>query len=368
MINLSPSVLTPKWYTDAMERRLIEPLFFVAILLGTIVVAFMMFRPFLYTLILAGILAYLTSSIFDRLSARLRSPSWAALLMTLLVLLTLLVPLTLIGLRIAFEAAGMYSYVSEHATQQQISSGLSSLQVFLDHTLPGVQVDAARISTQLSSLFGWLVGSLGSLLGSFAALLMNFALLLFFYYYLVRDGFNLKERLKVLSPLASDKEDQVLERIGRALTATVRGSLLMAILQGLVASAGFILFGIPNPALWGSVVMLAAFVPTIGTSLVMIPAVIYLALAGHLPQAIGLAIWAGIAVGMLDNVLGPKLMARGAHMHPLVMLLAILGGVTFYGPLGVLLGPITMSLLYALLDIYLSVVRAPQRAPRAKKN
>ena len=220
-------------------------------------------------------------------------------------------------------------------------------------------MDSSRITERLGSVFGWLVSNLGSLLGSFASLMLNFVLLLMFYYYLVRDGRALKEHAKELSPMSSEQEEMIVHRVGRAITSTVRGSLVMGILQGLVSGIGFWMFGVPNPALWGSVVVLAAFIPTVGTSLVQIPAVLYLAVSGHSTEAIGAAIWASIAVGMLDNFLGPKLMGRGLHMHPLVTLLSILGGVSFYGPAGIILGPITVSLLYALLDIYSAIIRKP---------
>jgi predicted PurR-regulated permease PerM len=368
---LIPGEIDELLYTMYMERRLIEPLFFVIILAGTTIVAFLMFKPFLYTLIFAGVLAYLTQGVYTRLLDRIHSPSWTALCMTLLVFLTLLVPFTGIGLRIAYEASGMYTYISQRSTQQAIAHEIAVIQDSLDRAIPGAQIDSTRITSQLSSLFGWMVGGLGSLAGGFANLLFNFVLLLLFYYYLVRDGYLIKERLKYISPLSNDREDQVLRKIGASLTATVRGSLLIAALQGLVAGAGFVLFGVPSPALWGTVAALAAFVPSVGTSLVLIPCVLYLAFTGHRGPAIGLTIWSATAVGLLDNMLGPKLMARGTHTHPLVMLLAIMGGIAFYGPLGVILGPITVSLLYALLDIYLSVVRTPLTAlpkrTRAKK-
>ncbi len=335
-----------------MERRHIEPLFFIAALLGTLIVVFLLFRPFLYIIILAGVLAYLTSDLYRALLRKLRSPSWTALAMTLFVFLVLLVPLTLIGLRITYEASSVYSQISEHTTQQSITASLEHVQQFLDRIFPGVEVNASQITQRLDVVLGWLVNNLGSILGSFASLLLNFIFLLLFYYYLVRDGKLFVDRLKELSPMANDQEDLIVQRISRAITSTVRGSLVMALLQGLVSGIGFVIFGIPNPALWGSIVVLAAFIPTVGTSLVQIPAVLYLAISGHTPQAIGAAIWASIAVGMLDNVLGPKLMARGMQMHPLMTLLAILGGVSFYGPIGILLGPITVALLYALLDIY----------------
>jgi len=345
-----------------MERRHIESLFFLVVLIGTLIVVFMLFRPFLYILALAGVLAYLTGGVYQSLLKKIRSPSWTALIMTVLVFLTLLVPLTLIGLRITYEASGMYNYLSQNTTRQSITANLDRFQLVLDRSFPGIQVDSSRITERLGSVFGWLVGNLGALLGSFATLLLNFLLLLLFYYYLVRDGVALKEHLKELSPLANEQEDMIVHRVGRAITSTVRGSLVIGILQGLVSGLGFWLFGVPNPALWGSVVVLAAFIPTVGTSLVQIPVVLYLAISGHSTAAIGAAIWASIAVGMLDNVLGPKLMGQGLHMHPLVTLLSILGGISFYGPVGILLGPITVSLLYALLDIYSTLIRKPARA------
>ncbi len=342
-----------------MERRHIEPLFFIVVLVGTIVVVFLLFQPFLYILALASVLAFLTHGIYEHILKKLRSPSGTALVMTLLVFVALLVPLTLIGLRITHEASGVYNHISQTTTQENIAANLDRLQAALDKSFPGVRVDSTSITEKLGSMFGWLVGSLGSLLGSFAALLLHFFLLLLFYYYLVRDGVALKEHLKELSPMASEKEDLVAERIGRAITATVRGSLVMGLLQGLVSGLGFVLFGVPNPALWGLVVVIASFIPTIGTSLVQIPVVLYLIATGHTHQAIGAALWAGLAVGMLDNLLGPKLMSRGTHVHPLMTLLSILGGVSFYGPLGVILGPITVSLLYGLLDIYSALIRKP---------
>jgi predicted PurR-regulated permease PerM len=188
---------------------------------------------------------------------------------------------------------------------------------------------------------------------------LSFLLLLLFFYYLVRDGARLKRKVMVLSPLSDAHELEIIARLSRAISSTVRGSLVLALLQGLVSGIGFTLFGVPNPVLWGSVVVIAAFVPTIGTALVQIPAILYLFASGHPTSALALIAWAAVAVGMLDNLLGPRLMAKGTHLHPLVMMVAVLGGITVFGPMGFLVGPILMALLFALFDIYLSLVRGP---------
>jgi predicted PurR-regulated permease PerM len=247
--------------------------------------------------------------------------------------------------------------MSQSMTQERFSDIVVQLQSRVDIVFPGVQVDGIRIAERFGTVLNVIVSSIGSLLGSFASLILNLFLMLLFYYYLVRDGDGMVIRLKNLSPLSDIREDEVLFRIGRAITATVRGSLVLALLQGLVSGLGYIIFGLPSPALWGSVVVFASFIPTVGTALVQVPAILYFILTGHMLQAIGLAIWAALTVGMLDNILGPKLVAQGLRMHPLLTLLAILGGINFFGPLGILLGPITVALLYALLDIYTAMVQ-----------
>ena len=100
------------------------------------------------------------------------------------------------------------------------------------------------------------------------------------------------------------------------------------------------------------VTSLAALVPGVGTALVMAPAIGFLLISGQTVSAIGLLVWGVAAVGLIDNFLGPVLMGRGVHLPPLVILLAVLGGLAFFGPVGIFLGPLTVSLLIALFTLY----------------
>ncbi len=126
---------------------------------------------------------------------------------------------------------------------------------------------------------------------------------------------------------------------------------MTAVSQGVVATVGFLIFGVPEPLIWGLFTVIAALVPTVGTSLSIIPAVIVLALTGHVPQAIGMAIWGVLAVGLIDNFLGPKLVSSTTKLHPLLVLLSVLGGLSLFGFLGFLIGPIIMAIMIELIDI-----------------
>ena len=113
----------------------------------------------------------------------------------------------------------------------------------------------------------------------------------------------------------------------------------------------------PNPVLWGLVAALAALIPGIGTALILIPAIGYLFFTGSTGAAIGLLIWGVVAVGLIDNFLGPMLVNRGVKIHPFLILLSIFGGLSFFGPVGFVLGPLIIALVFALLEIY----RAPKK-------
>jgi predicted PurR-regulated permease PerM len=137
----------------------------------------------------------------------------------------------------------------------------------------------------------------------------------------------------------------------------VRGHLVIGILQGLVVGFGFFIFGVPSPVIWGVAAAVASLIPMIGTSLVIIPGILILLLAGSLVQAIGLLIWGIFAVGLIDDLLGPYLIERGIKIHPFLILLSALGGIALLGPVGFLAGPVILALLFALLDLYPTIVK-----------
>ena len=125
----------------------------------------------------------------------------------------------------------------------------------------------------------------------------------------------------------------------------------------MIATIGFYIFGVPEPLLWGAFTVVAALVPTVGTSISLIPAVVYLAVTGNSGAAIGLTIWGVVAVGLIDNFLGPKLIGGSTKLHPVLVLIAIIGGIQLFGILGFLIGPIIMAIFIAMLEMFRSDFR-----------
>ena len=175
-------------------------------------------------------------------------------------------------------------------------------------------------------------------------------------YYLLRDGVSLKNLIISYSPLRDSYDETVFDKLELAVNSVVRGNLTIACIQGVLSGLGFWLFGVPNAVLWGAVTAIAALVPGLGTALIFTPLIIYLFLTGHSAAAAGLAMWGALAVGFIDNMLGPRLIGQGIKLHPLLVLLSVLGGITFFGPIGIFMGPLALSLLFAFLTIYTSSV------------
>ena len=157
-------------------------------------------------------------------------------------------------------------------------------------------------------------------------------------------------------------DETIFNKLALAINSVVRGNLAVAIIQGILTAVGFTIFGVPNAVLWGSVAAITALIPGIGTALVIFPAIIFLFISGEALSAFGLLLWGVMAVGLIDNFLGPKLASRGMRLHPFLILLSIFGGIGFFGPIGFLLGPIILSLLFALLEIYSLISKAKEGA------
>jgi predicted PurR-regulated permease PerM len=171
-------------------------------------------------------------------------------------------------------------------------------------------------------------------------------------FYFLKDNAHWKKVIMILSPLADADDKKILDRLSNSVNGIIKGYLFIALLQGILMGVGLALFGVPNPALWGLVTMITAFIPTIGTALISVPAILFLFLTGQTIAAVGLLIWAVAIVGMIDNLLSPIIVGSRINLPPLLILFSVLGGISLLGPVGILMGPLTISLLYALISLY----------------
>ena len=331
--------------------------FLLVVLIGALVLTFFVFRPFLYAFILAMIFATAFQPVYQKiLKFAGGRQTLSALATVLIVVILVLLPLIFLGTQIFKEAHQLYLSFANNGGENTFSIIFNELFGSFKEYFPDTKEFSLDIGQYLKQGLGWLIQNFGSIFGSVAKMTVDLFLFLVAFYYLLKDGKKLKTSIVALSPLLDSDDETISQKLRDAVNAVIRGNLLIALVQGILASIGFSIFGVPNAVLWGGVTAIAALIPGIGTTLIVFPAIVFLLLKGSMLYGIGLAVWGILAVGLVDNFLGPKLIGRGTRLHPLLILLSVLGGISFFGPIGFLLGPLAISFLFALLSIYSSLI------------
>lgn len=345
-----------------MQVKTTAPYFLIGLIAAALALTLFIVRPFLVILVFAAIFAVVLQPLYRRILGRMQaSPGLAAFVTMLISVVCILTPLAFIMTQIAGDTQNLYVSLSSGGGKAYLDSAVRAANDAAAHYVPSVAMSDAALSVSvdqyMKNVLTWVVQNLADVFGSVLQMLLNLSIFGIALYYLLRDGARFKREIIGMSPLSDADDEIIFSRLAVAINSVIRGSLTIAIIQGILTGFGFFVFGVPNSVLWGVVAMLAALIPAIGTSLVLVPGVIYLFATGATVPAIGLLVWSLIAVGLIDNFLGPRLVGKGMQLHPLVIFLAVFGGLAFFGPAGLFLGPLCVSLLFSLLSIYPHIAR-----------
>ena len=329
-----------------MNNKNLETPFFIGLILLAAVLVLFIFFPELNIIVLAITLAILFHPLYAKLRLLMPRRSGIAAFATIaLAMLIILAPLTFFGFAIFQEAQGLYI--------RFLSGGpgpfLQLMQGKVDQWVPSLNLN---LSQYMTGALGALVGSLGAVISQLAGVVWVFFLSLFACFYLLKDGERLKEAIVRAVPLPDRHMTEIVEKLQGTATSVVRGSLFAAVCYGILMGVGFAIFGLPNPVLWGAVSIVASLIPVFGIFLVAVPAIGMLLLSGNAPAAIGFAVWIFLMAALMENLVRPWLIGRNGTVHPFLLLFSILGGIAAFGATGILLGPLALSLLITLLDIY----------------
>lgn len=326
-----------------------EKYFFFGLLFATFVFAFFIFRPFWIVLVLGASLSIVFYPVYSWFKKR-HLPNWLASLITILSFIIILcVPLFGIGTLVLNQSQSLYHSIVNNGNNVPL---ISSIGNKINQMLPnGTYFD---INEKVSAFVSFLTNNIASIFSATASLFVSFILLLLTIFYLLKDGEGWRKTFLKLSPLSDKDDEKILDKLSGTINGVIKGYLLIAFIQGALMGIGLYIFHVPNPAIWGTIAGIAAIIPPLGTAVVSIPAVIFLFIAGYTSGAVGLLIWSIVIVGAGDNFLNPYIVGHKINIPPFLMLFAVLGGISLLGPVGILIGPLTVSLLYTLTEIYRS--------------
>ncbi len=333
---------------------------FLIIFVAVAILLFFVLKPFLLAIFLALVLAILFRPINRQLNKITSSANLSALATIILAIAIVLVPTFFIGYQVFSEAKAVYSsYLTiDQPSSQILPETVNRFENFVQRYYADFSIDWLAIKKQVAS---WLASHLDNIFSGAIKVGINLFIMLLTLFYLLKNADNLRQFLISSSPLSSIQTNKIISSLSTTISAIAKGSIFVSAMQGVVSSIGFLIFGVPNAILWGTATAIAALIPGIGTALITIPAIGYLYISGQIFSAIGLTVWALFMVGTIDNFLSPMLVGRQAQLPAIMVLISVLGGLAYFGPLGFILGPLVLSLFLALLPAYQAIL------PKTKK-
>jgi predicted PurR-regulated permease PerM len=318
----------------------------------------LIFAPFVGSMGWAAFLAFLLYPLNVRWRRRLRGPTLAATALTVLAPIVILLPLSALSVEFVSQISGLLQKLQKAARESDIKT-FADLQQFpwIARANDWLQAHAGISASQVQS---WLVSGTQQVLeraagfsGSFflGALdsLFGFAIMLFLLFFFLRDGDAMMARGRALIPLDDDRKDRLFDQLSTVTRAIVVGTSVTALAEGLLIGVGFAIAGLPSPVVFGVLAALLSMLPIGGAAFVWVPAAAWLILDGHWGLGVFMLAW-GLMLGALDNVLRPALISGRARISALAVFIGVLGGIPAFGAIGVIAGPVVLSLALALIE------------------
>lgn len=317
-----------------------------------------MIRGYVMALLLAAVFAALSQPLFRLLLRWCRNRRSLASILTLVVLI-LMVALPLTGLLaiVAVQAVEVGTEIRDRVTQTLEESG--EITDLLPQDFPyrdQIEIDGSEIAAKLKDFAGAISnvlwkGLTSATMGTATFFLQAFVMLYAMFFFL-KDGASIRDKILKYLPLAEETKQRLIDKGVSVTRATIKGTLVIGLVQGLLGGIAFAVLGIQGAAFWGTVMAVLSVIPGIGAVLVWLPAAVGLLIAGDIWQGVTLLIWGGAVISSVDNVLRPALVGSDTQMPDVLILISTLGGLALFGAVGLAVGPVIAAMFITMWDIF----------------
>lgn len=334
------------------SRESLARWFFLLLALGIGYLFSQIISSFVITLLTAAMVAVLVTPFEQWLRIRLHHPRISTAIVLLIVALVIIGPITTAGIIAAQQALDITQWFLVNPDWMvKVSEGTYAYLPVLPQFIQNV-IGLVDISSLVQTIAEWTKSNGAEIFSSGAALVFKIFIFFICLYFFLVDREKILREVIALSPLKDSVDKNILSRMVQTVRGVVFGSIIVACIQGVIAAVGLTIFGVPGALIWAGLVIIAAQIPMLGTSTIMIPAVLYLFITGDTGAGIGLMIWSVFAVGLVDNLLQPFIVGGRTRMHALLILLSMLGGLEYFGPIGFIFGPTVLAALLVMVEMY----------------
>ena len=313
-------------------------------------VCFLMISSFLGYLLTGLLLAFVSKPLYDRLNDLTRS-DFAAISVIFVTVFAAILPFTLIIGTVGGEAAGLVSNIDSSRGLELVGEIESQITELTGRSI-SLEAQASDILDRIASSLPSSFSAAASILSSIS---IGLSVMLFIQFYALKDGNRFVDYTKKFDFMDESRQNNFYDSTAKSIWAVVKGHVLIAFAQGVLSGIGLYIAGVPNVFFWTFVMVLLGFIPLVGTALVWIPAAVYLMFIGNTLSAVFLVLYGLIVVGASDNILRPLAVDKEADIHPIFILVGLIGGIGLFGPIGIFLGPVLFGVLKNFLDMILDL-------------
>ena len=333
-------------------RHIIFYIFLAAVTFGF----FSIMKPFFYPLFWAAILASIFYPFYKKIDKKIKAPNLSSSLTLILIFFIIVLPMIGIGTLVVKEAFDAYSTATENSTQ--INSSVQNAIQWIKYNPYAEQwhinpeLLTQKIVEAYQSVTTFLLDAAKTLTQNSIVFIIMFFVMFYALFFLIRDGEKFLLDLMHLLPLGDRYEKILYNKFTSTVRATIKGSLIIGLVQGSLGWAMFMLAGIQGSLIWGVLMVIMAAIPSVGCYFIWLPVAIFMLLTGHITTGIAMILFGTLVIGTIDNFIRPILVGKDSELHPLLVLFSTLGGIVVFGISGFIIGPVLASLFMAFWEMY----------------
>lgn len=335
----------------------LEQVVLIVVVLGISLLFLAMISNFILTLILAGIFAGMAGPVHLWLEGRLKGRRRLAASFTVVALLLLiLVPFGAFLALVVSQAVDVSDQAGPWIQEQlgrwpELFAWLQGLPL-VGPVIPEQTELVQRTGELVTRAGSFVINNVGAATSGTLAVVLQLFVMLYATYFFLIDGKAILGRILYYTPLKEEDERKLVDQFVSVTRATIKGSILVGLIQGALAGSAFFILNLPGAAFWSTVMAVLSIIPVLGSAIVWAPASVILVLTGRVAAGVGLAVWGIVVVGLVDNFLRPRFVGRDTKMHDLLVLLSTFGGLAMFGIVGFMIGPIVGALFLTAWKLY----------------
>lgn len=340
---------------------------FVLMFVLIVYLAYIIIKPFLIAIIISAVLAYIFYPLYEKLNNKIKKKNFSALIVSIFIIILIAIPTFFTVGAIAKESQVVYIRAKQvFVTGDIFSIGCSAEEHGVACSISNWMRDLIQnpsirynLEDSLRKTTGYITEVASDFVLSIPSIILNIFVTFFTLFYFFRDGDKLVRRIRHLLPVKKKYQKKIMREFDEASYGIIYGSLIVALMQGAVGAVGFFLFGVNSPIIWGIIMAIFALVPFLGTALVWVPFSAVLLVQGFgtdsqslILKGIGLILYGALVISTIDNLAKPLIIGKKGKIHPVLVLVGVLGGILVFGFIGFIIGPLIIAISMTFLSIY----------------